>query len=80
MPQDTATTSEDKGLLKTTATAVGSAAGKVAALAKSVLPHTHPAQSASALKVNGRFPKKNKVRLPRRVKKALAKKKSKVVL
>jgi hypothetical protein len=80
MPQETATTSENRGLLKATATAVGSAVGKVAALATSVLPHKHPAPSTTALKVNGRFSKKNKARLPRRVKKALAKKNSKVVL
>jgi hypothetical protein len=79
MPQETAT-SEDKGLLKATATAVGSAAGKVAAMAKSVFPHEHTAPSASPSKLNGRFPKKNRARLPRRLKKALAKRKSKVVL
>jgi hypothetical protein len=71
MEEKTAKESHGSGLLTTTAAALGGAAGKVAALAKSVLPHEHPAPEPA--RVNGKFVKKHKHRLPRRVKKALAK-------
>jgi len=60
-----------EGFLKTTAAALGSAVGTVAALASSVRHHDAPL--APAKKSSGRLPKKNKTRLPRRQKKELAK-------
>jgi hypothetical protein len=54
-----------EGILKTAARAVGSAAGAVAAAAG-----IHGTSRAAGQTNNGRLPKKNKSRLPRRVKKA----------
>ncbi len=54
-------------LLVAAAKAIGGAAGKVAALGKTVAPA--PAAVPGASPVNGKFPKKNKSRLPRRLKK-----------
>jgi hypothetical protein len=73
MSQSPAKTS-DASVLKTAATALGSAAGSVAALAKSALPH--PKVSASEARKSGRFVRKDKARLPRKQKKALAKKRA----
>ena len=62
------------GVLKETAIAIGGAAGKLAALAKSVLPHEESA--APVAKRKGKLPPKKKARLPRKQKKMLAAKKS----
>lgn len=56
-----------KDILATAARAIGSAVGAVAAAA-GVHPHTDSAAESKA----GRLPKKNKSRLPRRMKKAQA--------
>ena len=62
------------GVLKETAIAIGGAAGKLAALAKSVMPHEKaPAPVAKRAK---KSPAKKKARLPRKQKKMLAAKKS----
>lgn len=61
---------EKEGLLKATAAAIGSAAGAVAAVASAVQHHGSP----PAPKPSGKLMKKHKSRLPRRQKKALAKK------
>jgi hypothetical protein len=71
LKEETSNESHGRGLLATTAATFGGAAGRVAALAKSVLPHEHGVSERS--KVNGRFAKKHKHRLPRKLKKALAK-------
>ena len=62
------------GVLKETAIAIGGAAGKLAALAKSVMPHEKAA--APVAKRRGKLPAKKKTRLPRKQKKALASRKS----
>jgi hypothetical protein len=60
-------------ILKETAVAIGGAAGKVAALAKSVMPrHDKPAAAAKARP--GKLAPKNKARVPRKQKKAMARK------
>ena len=70
---------EDASILKDTAAAIGGAAGKVAAIAKAILPHAATeTPKARKVKNNGRFAPKNKARLPRKEKKALAKKNAKV--
>lgn len=63
------------GVLKDTAIAIGGAAGKLAALAKSVLPHEKVAAPVTKKRA-GKLPAKNKARLPRKQKKILAKQKS----
>jgi hypothetical protein len=63
----------DDTLLKETAVAIGGVAGKVAALAKSILPHHEEPAKAPAQK-RSKLKPKNKSRLPRKEKKALAKK------
>ena len=63
----------EEGVLKETARAIGSAAGKLAALAKSVMPHEKA--SAPAVKRAGKLPAKKKARLPRKQKKVMAVKK-----
>jgi hypothetical protein len=60
------------GVLKETAIAIGGAAGTLAALAKSVMPHEKPAPAA---KRKGKLPAKKKARLPRKQKKMLASRK-----
>ena len=60
-------------ILKETAVAIGGAAGKVAALAKSVLPHHDKPAAAAKVRV-GKLAPKNKSRLPRKEKKAIARK------
>jgi len=67
------TENPDAGILKETAVVIGGAAGKVAALAKSVLPH-HEHPPAPAAKRRGKFAPKNKTRVPRKQKKAMARK------
>jgi hypothetical protein len=57
--------SEEPGLLVSTAKALGTAAGKIAAMVGATPEGTSAKQSAK-----GRLPKKNKSRLPRRQKKA----------
>lgn len=64
----------DGGVLKDTAIAIGGAAGKIAALAKSVMPHEKAA--APAVKRKGKLPAKKKARLPRKQKKMMAAKKT----
>jgi len=64
-------TTDDAGLMKATAVAIGEAAGTLAALATPARAYD-PAAPRSA-KNAGRFVKKNKSRLPRREKKRLAK-------
>ena len=68
--------SQDGGILKTAAAAIGGAAGKIAALAKgTVQTEKKPASESTARdEKTGRFPKKNKLRLPRKEKKELGKK------
>ena len=61
-------------LLKETAVAIGGAAGKLAALAKSALPHAKAAAGAPKPQRAGKLPPKNKSRLPRKEKKSLARK------
>jgi len=61
-------------ILKETAVAIGGAAGKVAALAKSVMPHHDKPAPAAAKKRAGKLPPKNKTRVPRKQKKANARK------
>ena len=63
------------GVLKETAIAIGGAAGKLAALAKSVMPHEEKA-AAPVAKRKAKLPAKKKARLPRKQKKMLASKKS----
>jgi hypothetical protein len=61
--------------LKTAAVAIGEIAGKAVAAAESVLPHRH-AEASPAKKSGkgaGKLPPKNKARVPRRLKKKLAK-------
>jgi hypothetical protein len=58
------------GILKETAVAIGGAAGKLAALAKSVVPHEKAV--APVAKRTGKLPAKKKARLPRKQKKMLA--------
>jgi len=60
----TASSAQDESPLKEAAVTIGGAAGKVAALASSV--------TTRIRKGVGRIPTKNKTRLPRREKKALA--------
>ncbi len=64
--------SNEGGILKAAATAIGGAAGKLAALTLVAKPAKATAKTAVGSK--GRFPKTNKTRLPRRQKKQLAKK------
>ena len=66
----------DEGVLKETARAIGGAAGKLAALAISVLPHEKAAAPAPVAKRRSKLPAKNKTRLPRKQKKLLAKQKT----
>jgi len=54
-----------EGLLTTAAKAIGSAAGKVASIAG-----VHDDSVVQKTKAQGKLPKKNKARTPRRVKKA----------
>jgi hypothetical protein len=61
------------GVLKDTAIAIGGAAGKIAALAKSVMPHE---KAAPVAKRKAKLPAKKKARLPRKQKKMLASQKS----
>jgi hypothetical protein len=67
------TENSDPGILKETAVAVGGAAGKVAALAKSILPH-HDKPAAAAKTRIGKLAPQNKTRVPRKQKKAMARK------
>lgn len=57
--------SEESGLLVSTAKALGTAAGKIAAMVGAT-----PEEPAPKKSVKGRLPKKSKSRLPRRQKKA----------
>jgi hypothetical protein len=66
----------ESGVLKETAIAIGSAAGKLAAMAKSVLPHEKVVAAPPVAKRKGKLPPKKKARLPRKQKKMLASKKS----
>jgi hypothetical protein len=66
---------EDR-VLKETAKAIGGAAGKLAVLARSVIPHHQAATPAPPKKRAGKLPPKNKSRLPRKQKKMLAARKS----
>jgi hypothetical protein len=74
MEQDAASHHPEEGVLKETARAIGGAAGRLAALAKSVMPHEKAA--APAAKRSRKLPAKKKTRLPRKQKKMLAAKKS----
>ena len=75
------TSHPDESLLKEAAVAIGGAAGTVAALAKSTFtpattaPAASAAPTAPARKKIPKLPAKNKSRLPRKEKKALAKRK-----
>ena len=66
------TENPDSGILKETAVAIGGAAGKVAALAKSVLPHSE--SPAAPKKTAGKLAPKNKTRMPRKQKKSMSRK------
>jgi hypothetical protein len=73
-PQDSTETNA-KSALKTAAIAIGELAGKTVAAAESVLPH-HRAAAPPAPKPRktvGKLPPKQKSRMPRRQKKAIAK-------
>jgi hypothetical protein len=64
----------EEGVLAAAAKAIGSAAGKVAALAGVEKVEKKPGGLVKRVRVpEGRLPKKDKSRLPRRQKKALAK-------
>jgi hypothetical protein len=63
------------GVLKETAIAIGGAVGKIAALAKSVMPHEPEKATAPVASRKGKLPPKKKARLPRKQKKMLAKQK-----
>jgi hypothetical protein len=63
-----------RGVLKETAIAIGGAAGKLAALAKAVMPNESAA--APVAKRTRKLPAKKKAQLPRKQKKMLASKKS----
>jgi hypothetical protein len=60
--------------LKTAAITIGEMAGKAVAAAESVLPHRHASAPPAKKSRNtaGKLPPKNKARVPRRQKKALA--------
>lgn len=74
MPKKPQQDSAEKSPLKTAAIAIGELAGKAVAAAESVLPHKHAAPPAGkARKASGKLPPKNKARVPRRLKKRLAK-------
>jgi hypothetical protein len=74
MKQRSAGHHPEEGVLKETARAIGGAAGKLAALAMSVMPHEKAA--APVVKRAGKLPTKKKARLPRKQKKMMAVKKS----
>jgi hypothetical protein len=67
MKQHAASHPPEEGVLKETARAIGVAAGKLAALAKSVMPHEKAA--APVAKRARKLPAKKKARLPRTKKK-----------
>ena len=56
----------EEGIVVTAAKAIGTAAGKIAAVTGAALEHLQPAKSTKV----GKLQKKNKPRLPRRQKKA----------
>ena len=56
----------EEGIVVTAAKAIGTAAGKIAAVTGAALEHLQPAKSTKV----GKLQKKNKARLPRRQKKA----------
>jgi hypothetical protein len=64
----------EEGVLKETARAIGGAAGKLAAFARSVMLHEEAA--APVAKRPGKLPAKKKARLPRKQKKMLAARKT----
>ena len=70
--------SQDPGqsVLTETAKTIGGAAGKLAALAKSVMPYHDTAKPVAAKARAGKLPAKHKARLPRKQKKAAARQKA----
>ncbi len=73
MSTKVATPHTEDTILKETAVAIGGAAGKVAALAKSAFGHSHAEPAKVVQKSTGRFAPSQKTRMPRKQKKALAK-------